>query len=181
MSLSATALTIDIASIPAELIGYNQWVAWRWEERDGKRTKVPVTVTDEAALFKSDASLLRRASSTDPSTWLSFNHAKAALINDTLAGIGFVVTADDPFCGGDFDKCRNPETGVIDEWALALVHKLNTYTEVTPSGTGLRVWVRAKLPGDRSRKGRVEWYDRARFFTVTGWHLKGTPAIMAAF
>lgn len=176
MSVSAEALTIEIANIPGELIDYPQWVCWRWEERNGKRTKVPVTITDEAALYTSDPALLRRASSTDPSTWLSFNQATAALINDTLAGIGFVVTDGDPFCGLDLDHCR--VDGGWADWAGALVERLNSYTEITPSGDGLRVWVKAHLgeADPRRRKGQAELYGSGRFFTLTGNRLYDLPA-----
>jgi primase-polymerase (primpol)-like protein len=181
MSVSTEAVALDIANIPAELIDYRQWVCWRWEVRDEKRTKVPVTVTDEAAFCKSDPSLLRRASSIEASTWLSFPHATAALINGSLAGIGFVVTAEDPFCGVDLDHCR-VENGWAD-WAIELVERLNSYTEVTPSGDGLRVWLRANLAeGDsRRRKGQAEMYDRGRFFTITGRRLHDLPATIEAY
>jgi primase-polymerase (primpol)-like protein len=175
MSVSAEALAIDILNIPAELIGYNQWVCWRWEERDGKRTKVPYTVTDEAAFFKPSQSLLRRASSTDSATWLSFNHATAALIDDSLAGIGFVVTKEDPFLGADLDHSLDAATGTIAPWAQQWVQKLDSYTEITPSGEGLRIWLQATVPGSYKRRQDVELYDHARFFTVTGHHLAGTP------
>jgi putative DNA primase/helicase len=180
MSLTATTCSVDIANIPAELIGYNQWVVWRWEERDGKRTKVPYTVTDEAAFFKPSESFLRRASSTDSATWLSFNHATAALIDDRLAGIGFVVTKDDPFLGADLDHSRDVTTGTITPWAQQWVQKLDSYTEITPSGAGLRIWLRAIVPGSYKRRQNVELYDHARFFTVTGQHLPGTPTTIEA-
>ncbi|MEK6675884.1 MAG: DUF927 domain-containing protein [Planctomycetota bacterium] len=60
-------------------------------------------------------------------------------------------------------------------WAQQLVDGLNSYTEVSPSNTGVKVFLRARLPGERRRKGQIEMYDQGRFFTVTSRHLKGTP------
>src|SRR5262249_31557675 len=62
-------------------------------------------------------------------------------------------------------------------WALKEIQALNTYSEVSPSGTGVKCFCRAKLPGGgkNPKHNRVEIYDRGRFFTFTGQHLAGTP------
>jgi hypothetical protein len=46
----------------------------------------------------------------------------------------------DPFVGGDIEGCRDPKTGAIHPLALAIVRAFNTYTEISPSGTGLKLW-----------------------------------------
>jgi Protein of unknown function (DUF3987) len=51
---------------------------------------------------------------------------------------------------------------------------LNSYTEASPSGTGLHIWVRGVKPGDKCRKG-IEIYSTKRFLTVTGVHVPVTP------
>ena len=93
-------------------------------------------------------------------------------------GIGFVFTVEDPFCGVDLDGCLDPETGEVEPWALKIVEQLDSYTEISPSGTGLHVLVRAELPEGGNRKGRIEMYDRGRFFTVTGRRLDGTSHLI---
>jgi hypothetical protein len=75
----------------------------------------------------------------------------------------------------DLDKCLDPETGEIESWAREVIEELNSYTEISPSGKGVHVLVKATLPAGRNRKGRFETYDRDRYFTVTGKHLAGTP------
>jgi hypothetical protein len=88
--------------------------------------------------------------------------------------------------GTDLDKCRDQVTGEVSAWGLDLVRRGDTYTEISPSGTGLKMIMMANLEAVRSlpefagrkklRKqaayatGRVEVYDRLsnRFFTVTG-------------
>src|SRR4051794_36713322 len=141
-----------------------QWLCWRQEERDGKPTKIPYSpVTGQ------------RASSTNPETWGSYSEAVSAYREQRYSGIGFVFTPEDDLCGVDLDSCLDPKTGELESWAQEIVQALTSYTEITPSGRGLHVLVRAKLPDGRNRKGHFEAYDQARFFTVTGKHLAGTP------
>jgi len=94
------------------------------------------------------------------------------------AGIGSVVTEDDPYCGVDLDHCVDPAKGQIEPWAREIVEELNSYTDFTPSGTGPRVFLKAKLPATRRKKGDFEVYETGRFLTVTGNHPPGTPLII---
>src|SRR5215204_1005060 len=141
-----------------------QWLCWRYEERNGKLTKVPYSpLTSE------------KASVTDPASWSSYAEAVAAYRERGYDGIGFVFTKGDPFCGVDLDSCRDSESGEIEQWAQDIVQELDSYTEISPSGTGLHILLRATLPEGRNRKRRIEMYDHGRYFTVTGRHLEGTP------
>jgi primase-polymerase (primpol)-like protein len=155
----------DADSLPDSILRYDQWVCWTEKERDGKRTKVPV-----------DPHTGRYASATDPETWISFETARERALADDLRGLGFVFTASDPIVGVDLDDCRVPESGTLLDWAEDIVATLDSFTEVSPSGTGVHVLVEGSLPGDRSRKGDVEMYETARFFTVTGDRVDGCPA-----
>ncbi len=150
-------------SVPGELKQLNQWVLWRYEVREGKKTKVP---------NQPDGKM---ASTTDNKTWSSLKVVLDAYSTGRYAGIGFVVTAADNFCGVDLDHCRNSETGEIEQWAKDIVHNLASYTEITPSNEGIRVWLKGKIPLGGNRKGNIEIYDQGRYFTVTGKHLEGTP------
>lgn len=157
------------AVIPDALCDLPQWLVWRSEQARGRSTKVPRCALDPT----------RRASSTDPTTWSDYATAVNAATIDGVDGIGFIVTEGDPICGVDLDNCV--EDGRVHESALALVERLGSYTEVSPSGNGLRVFLRAGKPGTRCKRempwgGAIEVYDRERFFTVTGHHLPGTPA-----
>ena len=95
---------------------------------------------------------------------------------DRLPGVGFMFHPEDGFAGVDLDRCRNPETGRVEPWALEVVEELDSHTEVSPSKTGLKVFVRGELPPGRRRKGCIEMYDRSRFFTTSGHCLAGAPA-----
>ena len=103
---------------------------------------------------------LGEAKTNDPRTWGTFEDCigiECALegweAEDPDAyrggGVGFVLTATDPFTGTDLDHCRNPETDEIAPWARQIVRVINSYTEVSPSGTGLRIFAR----GDSRAKG----------------------------
>jgi len=153
------------AKIPGVLKDRVQWVVWRLVQRDGKNAKIPYNPRNPA----------RNASSTDAKTWGTFEEAVQTYQDHGFAGIGFVFSKDDPFTGVDLDKGRNAETGELESWVQDIVEPLNSYSEVSPSGTGVHVLVQGTLPPGRRKKGQVEMYDQARFFCMTGDHLISTP------
>src|SRR5215204_7291117 len=141
-----------------------QWVCWRFEKRNGRLAKVPYSpLTGE------------KASSTDSETWVGYQEAVSAYQKQGYDGLGFVFTPEDELCGVDLDDCLDPESGEIETWAQEIIEELNSYTEISPSGMGIHVLVRGKLPEGRNCKGRFEAYDRDRYFTITGKRLAGTP------
>lgn len=150
--------------IPASLRERRQWVVWRAVVRHGKLTKVPFTARGGTA------------STTSPSTWSSFEEVWRAYRDGSYEGIGYVFIAADPFAGIDLDKCRDATTGALEPWANEIVQKLGSYTEVSPSGTGLHVIVQATLPPGRRRKGRIEMYDSGRYFAMTGVVVAGAAS-----
>jgi putative DNA primase/helicase len=84
---------------------------------------------------------------------------------DEYAGLGFVFCSGDPYTGIDLDNCVS-EDGEIALWALEIVRYLDSYTELSATGTGIHIIVRGDVPN--RRKGDVEIYSSKRFFTVTG-------------
>lgn len=78
----------------------------------------------------------KAAACDKPETWTTFRHACVALRRYTAAGIGFVFTSADPFCGIDLDKCR-AKNGRIKDESIKLIHQIGSYAEVSPSGDGL--------------------------------------------
>lgn len=147
--------------IPKELQDFKQWVCWKLIERDGKPTKPPYNPVT-----------FQFASNTNPDTWNSYD--KAIESSKNFDGVGFVFTEEDDYVGIDLDKCRK-EDGTWSNEALEIVFTLDSYTEISPSGKGLHVIVRGKLPEGSNRKGWVEMYDKGRYFTMTGTHFEGTP------
>jgi putative DNA primase/helicase len=160
-----TSLAPIVENIPEELTERPQWIAWRYEERDGKMTKVPY-----------EPGTLCRASSTDLMTWAKFSAAVAHYkceVRDNKdgdpGGIGFVFSSADPYVGIDIDDCRNPETGEIAPWAQEIIDRVQGgYVEISPSGRGLHIIIKGSVRDGGMRKGKVEMYGRNRFFALTG-------------
>jgi primase-polymerase (primpol)-like protein len=92
-------------------------------------------------------------------------------------GVG-VVLVGDGLSGVDLDHCVDPETGRVTDWALAIVDEIDTYTERSPSGTGLRILAHGSLPPGGRKRGDVEMYDTLRFLSITGQHVAGTPTVI---
>ena len=187
---------------PASLQPLPRWVTWRLEARPkpdgtaGKPTKVPFHPATG-----------RRAEADNPATWGL--HAAAVALDAkrapaTQGGIGIELgdlgngTA---LCGIDLDTCRDPETGNFTLWADEVIEQANTYAEVSPSGTGAKLYflvatgdiecIRALLPPRRdkspvwsftwSEPGKVdhppaiELHLGRRYFAWTGQRLEGVP------
>jgi primase-polymerase (primpol)-like protein len=79
-----------------------------------------------------------------------------------------VVTEEDHIVGIDLDHCRDPKTGKIEPWAQDIIETVDSYTELSPSGTGIRIFVTANFRSSINRKGGVEIYSTGRYLTVTG-------------
>ncbi len=159
-------MKFDGSSIPTLLQTHDRWLLWA---PDGAGKKAPHTAAKPG----------RNCDATKATNWTTFAGATDSATRHSQ-GIGFAlgVVQDGPaFAGVDLDACRNPETGAIEEWARKIITFLNSYAEVSPSGTGVKIFVLGTLP-DSAKQGKVykvELYDRGRYFTVTGNHLAGTP------
>lgn len=146
--------------IPQELKRLRQWVAWRYEEKDGKRTKIPYSVKGN------------RASTTNPKDWSDYETVHRAVVIDDhmhlgkFSGMGFVFTKDDPYIGIDWDHCIN--NGETDKDVVYELSLLQSFFEISPSGKGVHAIVRGILPTCKHRGNGREIYDRGRFFTMTG-------------
>lgn len=158
----APSLPVHLELIPRELKDIDRWVGWQYRERKGRVTKVPL-----------DPRTGREASCDEPDTWGTLQQAVDRVNQGEADGIGFQLGP--PYVGIDLDRCRNPETGVIETWAESIIQSIGSFAEISPSRTGVHIWTKGSLPKGGRRKGHVEIYDRGRYFTVTGQHLKRTP------
>jgi P4 family phage/plasmid primase-like protien len=166
-----------------------RWVCWRNENRSGRITKVPHSPSGGPA--KAD----------DPKTW----NTKAAaeirvphLVNGEDGGIGIELgdLGDGTSLGGvDLDTCRTPDS-TFEPWAAEIIRKFASYTEISPSGTGAKIFFlyrSADLPALRAAMGgpqhgrefkrsngkdhppAIELHISNRYFTVTEEGVAGTP------
>ncbi len=185
--IKPTALPVEHANIPIKLKRLILWVEWAYVWKDGRWTKLPFQPVTASDKYRAKTGWsLYAAKSNDPSTWSDYEtvaefHEQHPTLTD---GIG--VMLQEGLLGTDLDKCRDKTTSEITEWGLDLVRRGDSYTDVSPSATGLKMFMMADLEAVRSlpefqrqkrlRKqvsygtGRVEVYDKSsnRFFTVTG-------------
>jgi len=162
--------------IPSAMRDLDQWILWKLViKEDGKQTKIPyyVAITDDGAQLK-------KASTTDPATWSTYekiqaDYAKWGTDVAQVDGIGFVFAKDGGIIGIDVDHVRDSKTGDWSAGILDQVLSFGSYAELSQSGTGAHVIGVGEKPGDRCRKGDKEIYDSGRYFVVTGQHIDGTP------
>jgi hypothetical protein len=168
----------DLANLPralAPLIERPQWAVWRWTQSENGRWQKPPFMAIQPQ---------RHASTKDPSTWSDFATALDVVRTGKADGVTYILTEDDPFAAIDLDHCRDIDTCSIDVWAQNFLDiGRNTYSEVTPSGAGCRIWGLAN--GDTVHKkftleidGKdvaVELFRRTRkALTITGCKLDTT-------
>jgi hypothetical protein len=157
-------LRVDTDAVPAGLKAQPRWLVWKLEERKGKLDKIPY-----------DCQTGNRATGEGfRNAWSSFEDVTRIYQLGGYAGIGFAFDGTDRICGIDLDDCRH-SNGNIEPWACDVLDGLKGYCEVSPSGTGVKVYVFADLRFEGGRAGKnfgpIEMYRAGRWFAVTGGHL----------
>lgn len=149
---------MNFENIPDVMKQYPHWVVWRLEDRGGKKpSKTPYSVHGGHGKVN------------DPSTWATYQEAVKDFQGGGYSGIGFVFT-NTTLVGVDIDHCFNPETGEIEPAAAEVLQTLNSYTELSQSGTGFHIIMEGKLPkGDRKNEPFEMYGDGSpRYFAMTG-------------
>lgn len=149
-----------VPHFPDNLRLLKQWVVWKLEERDGKKTKVPYQPNGQHAASNSSA------------TWSHLHECMA--VADQFDGVGFVFT--EGVVGIDLDKCFEDD-GTLKPFAREALDLFDSYTEISPSGNGLHLLVESATPVAGRKKGGVECYSSGRFFTVTGNVFEGRDTL----
>lgn len=197
--LKPHALLVDPEAIPQELKDLVQWVSWQYQYNHERCEWTKVPINPKAAT--NGPGRARKASSTDAGTWGTFEQAWEAYQthppmagdvpapddpnstgNSGLDGIGICLTPDNGIVGVDLDHCLEDGRVVDPDARYALDLLAGTYVEVSPSGTGLRVFCRGRKTDTRCKSGNREMYDGrdakgnpgGRYLTVTG-HSYGDP------
>ncbi|MDD4888660.1 MAG: hypothetical protein PHU85_01925 [Phycisphaerae bacterium] len=156
--------------VPNTLSARPHWILWRYSGPD--RRKVP---------FQTNGT---PAKSNDSTTWTTLAQATASL-NGTYSGLGYVFAPGDGIFGVDLDGCIDA-AGKLQGWACEILSQFCTYAEVSPSGTGVKLFGLGSLHGTGKkrvldvpavcgRKPAVEAYDRGRFFCFTGVRVPEAP------
>jgi hypothetical protein len=149
-------MRLNAQRIPQEMRGYHQWIVWRYEDRNAKKpTKVPY-----------DPRTGLMASVIDPVTWCDFDTALAILSAGTAYnGLGFVLTGSDPYTFIDLDDCGGKQVDI--DRQIKIYQEFDSYSERSPSGTGLHIIVKGHIPQGR-RRSSIELYSSERYMTMTG-------------
>lgn len=160
---------INPESIPLELKNRNQWLLFKVKLVGEKLKKYPFTVQNNM-----DSWNLAENQSSFEIAYRTFTN------NSNYAGIGFAVTENDPYTCIDFDRVYNPTSEEWNQQALEEIKKLNSYTEFSPTRTGVHVFVIGKMKKAGRKKNQPdgtgrEMYSSLRYMTVTGNHMPGTP------
>jgi hypothetical protein len=173
-TLRPVPLPVLFENIPHDLKDKPHWVLWRYTLKiNGSKP-----VKWDKPPYQIDGSF---AKSTDPSTWATYETVRKAYedgsslpVNDRrhYDGIGFVPTGSGLLLI-DLDKCVD-ENGEISDDARTDLDSLCSYTEKSPSGTGIRCIVKGSLPYSTNgrKKGRYEIYQGDHYLTVTGERLE---------
>lgn len=148
------------SKIPYDLKELDRWVCWRYEkDKTGKPTKVPI-----------DAKTGLRGNSIDKSTWSSFDVAVDAERTRKLDGIGIML--GEGLMGVDLDDVKDDiidyKNGFDNNIVSEFIDQLCSYAEISPSGNGIHILLYGSVEAKGNRKGKVEIYQKDRFFTVTG-------------
>ena len=160
--------TVAFADVPQQLKDRANWVVWRREDRNGQDCKVPYNPKTG-----------RKAKVDDSSTWSTFGEAVVAMPN--YDGLGFMLLGTE-YVGFDFDGVV--DDGVVEPYVLEILRLLgNPYSETSPSGKGVRAFVKSALPPGSRKFGKsqpvkygAEIYsgqEAGRYLTVTGKKLSG--------
>ena len=149
---------LNLRDIPglAAMLAVDRWCLWYWrviERKDGTKGKTKVPVIPGTG---------RNVRVNGLEGAVGYDAAAAAVAAENAAGVGWRMKDDFGRAAIDIDHCRDPKTGKVDGWALAILTAApGAYREVTPSGTGLRVIGRlGGAPGAFQGRLRVKaWVD----------------------
>ena len=144
-------------NIPQEMKDTPRWVLYSVfvNSYSSRVEKLPKTINGKMADI------------TRPETWCTYEQAYGVFSRSggEYAGLGFVL--GDGIFGIDLDHVIDGE-GNIEPWAEEIVRRMDSYTEISPSGSGIHIFAKGKIPSRDRRNGSIEMYDDKRYFTVTG-------------
>ena len=125
---------INTSNIPEELKS-ESFMLWRLEKHEGRQTKPPINPSSGF-----------RGNVQDPKQWTDFDNAMRIHMEGRFHtnGISVVVHPDSELVGLDLDKCI--KDGAFSNEAMEVLQKVNSYSEISPSGKGVRIFLYGKLP-----------------------------------
>ncbi|WP_338847919.1 VapE domain-containing protein [Massilia sp. W12] len=163
----------DFARVPPSLASRPQWLLWRFESNpkkpDGKPLKVPYYANGRKRYGT-------QGTPNDRDQLVTLAEAQAALAKggkEKYIGLGFAFLPGDGLIGIDIDKCLDPDTGEVSALAQEVLALCPGYTEKSPSGTGLHIFMSGQCQTFKSDKIGLEVFCGRQFFTWTGNYYAG--------
>lgn len=163
--------TGDLANLPPQMRELQQWLVWSFKtfEGDKKPRKVPYYCSGRIRHGTQGDDADRAALST-------FDAAVRTMQRHGYDGIGFAFLPGDGLIGIDVDKAIDAETGEVSEQCRSIIDACESYTELSPSGTGVHIICQGQTESFKSNAARVEVFCGRQFFTCTGRRWPGTQA-----
>ncbi|MFL5661221.1 MAG: hypothetical protein ACJ8BW_07700 [Ktedonobacteraceae bacterium] len=143
-------LTVNFERLPKRIQPLHHFVVWRSVQLEDELKKPPF-----------DPKTGKPASVANPQSWGSFAEARRAYEIGRFAGIGIVLTQALGIVGIDIDHCI--QQGQPSHEAKQMVSALGSYTETSPSGTGIRMLLVGTLPGPYRRRAPLKCTRIAAF------------------
>jgi uncharacterized protein (DUF927 family) len=147
-------------NIPGELAGRKQWLV--------RKEKIPVYTNGKRRTGE-------QGSEKDRAQLVTLATARQAFERGGFTGIGFALLPGDGLAGVDLDHIIDADTGEIKPEALTIVQAFNSYTEYSPSGTGLHIIVQGTTTTNKSNDIGFELFCGSQYLTFTGKRFAGTP------
>lgn len=179
-------IDIEEQVYPVDFKDWSQWITWSYI--DGrKQPYAPYSDLDKKEKY----------SWSNPENWTDHETAiNESKRHNDIETPGFVLQKQrnpyrppaDPFVLIDFDDVRNPKNGEVHSKVLGYIDDIDSYADVSVSGSGIHIYCRGALPegiktlsdsldgDDRFPDAEIEIYDGKRFTALTGLHIEGTPS-----
>ena len=173
--MSNNVLDPRFQCFPSSLTRPPNWVCWIAKFEDGKLKKPPIQAAGQNQGMLADK--------TNPQHLCSFERAKRfyelhkgdPLQGGVVAGVGFVLTKQTGIVGIDLDHCV--ENGIVNTWAAGIIESVGGFAELSPSGTGVHIYIKGSLPCPNKRTNKIELYSHNSYLTVTGHWLRTEGAL----
>lgn len=118
------------------------WLCWNYEEKKGKKTKVPCSVSGVHIGTNEEYEGM----------WVTFEEAQRAKAENNYAGIGFVIPKGYFFIDIDHKPLTDP-------FVKLMIDRFNSYTEYSPSGTGIHIYGKCEyeqIPKITEKNGKTK-------------------------
>jgi len=168
---------------PEDRVKVSRWLTWKQADDGRKIPRAPYHNSDRPDTY---------VSAQDPTIWTDFDSASDWAEKLPHHELAYVIPNRDDFDTDlvvvDYDDARDPDTGEIHPVVHEHLKDADSYADVSPSGTGIHILCRGRLPErvktisddlpehDAFPEASIEVYESARFITMTGTHIAGTPA-----